>query len=251
MAFETNTNAVRFGHGGDTTYTKIFAGGLTWETKRDALKPYFEQFGEIIEAVVINDKVTGKSKGCGFVTYKEADSATRACYNPFPVIDGRRANCNLAAFGAHKNRPTSASHSQDDVTEMDKFSPPPAQVMPPSTTGTPAFYRQFIPQYAFPYGYPGYSHNIYPLVGFFCYLTPPNASESFLAFLYGCMWIFNGGSRGGGTSGGVHALMGSWNVGFYAHLLGCSPVLSFPDHIRVVRYPYQGICDITFYTTAA
>ncbi|XP_039059016.1 probable RNA-binding protein ARP1 [Hibiscus syriacus] len=164
MAFETNTNAVRFGHGGDTTYTKIFAGGLTWETKRDALKPYFEQFGEIIEAVVINDKVTGKSKGCGFVTYKEADSATRACYNPFPVIDGRRANCNLAAFGAHKNRPTSASHSQDDVTEMDKFSPPPAQVMPPSTTGTPAFYRQFIPQYAFPYGYPGYSHNIYPLV---------------------------------------------------------------------------------------
>ncbi|XP_039065207.1 RNA-binding protein 24-B-like isoform X2 [Hibiscus syriacus] len=156
MAFETDANAVRFGHGGDTTYTKIFVGGLAWETKRDALKRYFEQFGEIIEAVVINDKITGKSKGYGFVTYKEVDSAIRACYNPFPVIDGRRTNCNLAAFGAHKNR----SHSHH---EMEKFSPPPAQVMAPSTTGTPAFYRQLIPQYAFPYGYPGYSHNMYPL----------------------------------------------------------------------------------------
>ncbi|KAE8680411.1 putative RNA-binding protein ARP1 [Hibiscus syriacus] len=162
MAFETNTNGMRFGHGGDTTYTKIFVGGLAWETKRDTLKRYFEQFGEIIEAVVINDKVSGKSKGYGFVTYKDSDSAFRACYNPFPVIDGRRANCNLAAFGAHKNSPTSASQSHHDVTVMEKFSPPPPQVMAPSTTGTPAFYRQLIPQYAFPYGYPGYSH-MYPL----------------------------------------------------------------------------------------
>ncbi|KAK8656140.1 hypothetical protein V6N13_108699 [Hibiscus sabdariffa] len=134
----------RFGHG-DTTYTKIFVGGLAWETKPDALKRYFEQFGDILEAVVINDKITGKSKGYGFVTYKDADSAMRACYNPFPMIDGRRANCNLAAFGAQKNRPASASR----VTE--KFSPPPPRVMAPSTTGTSAFYGQIVPQYAFPY----------------------------------------------------------------------------------------------------
>jgi hypothetical protein len=30
----------------------------------------------------------------------------RACQNPYPVIDGRRANCNLAAFGAQENYPT-------------------------------------------------------------------------------------------------------------------------------------------------
>ncbi|KAK8513171.1 hypothetical protein V6N12_037662 [Hibiscus sabdariffa] len=164
MAFETNTNVTRFGHG-DTTYTKIFVGGLAWETKRDSLKRYFEQFGEIIEAVVISDKITGKSKGYGFVTYKDADSAIRACYNPYPVIDGRRTNCNLAAFGAHKNRPTPASQSHHDVA-AEKFSPPPPRVMTPSTTGAPAFYRQLIPQNAFPYsayGYPGYTHNIYPL----------------------------------------------------------------------------------------
>lgn len=53
---------------GDTTYTKVFVGGLAWETKRDTLRRYFEQFGEILEAVVINDKTTGKSKGYGFVS---------------------------------------------------------------------------------------------------------------------------------------------------------------------------------------
>jgi RNA recognition motif-containing protein len=54
-------------HVGDTTYTKIFVGGLAWETKRDTLKRYFDQFGDILEAVVITDRTTGKSKGYGFV----------------------------------------------------------------------------------------------------------------------------------------------------------------------------------------
>lgn len=52
---------------GDTTYTKVFVGGLAWETQRDAMRKHFEQFGEILEAVIITDRVTGRSKGYGFV----------------------------------------------------------------------------------------------------------------------------------------------------------------------------------------
>ena len=52
----------------DTTLTKIFVGGLAWETQRDTMRRYFEQFGEILEAVVITDKNTGRSKGYGFVS---------------------------------------------------------------------------------------------------------------------------------------------------------------------------------------
>lgn len=54
---------------GDTTYTKVFVGGLAWETKSESLRSYFEQFGDIIEAVVITDKHTGRSKGYGFVSF--------------------------------------------------------------------------------------------------------------------------------------------------------------------------------------
>lgn len=53
---------------GDTTYTKVFVGGLAWETQRETMKHYFEQFGEILEAAVITDKNTGRSKGYGFVS---------------------------------------------------------------------------------------------------------------------------------------------------------------------------------------
>lgn len=54
---------------GDTKLTKIFVGGLAWETQKDTMRRYFEQFGEIVEAVVISDKNTGRSKGYGFVMF--------------------------------------------------------------------------------------------------------------------------------------------------------------------------------------
>ncbi|XP_019177395.1 PREDICTED: RNA-binding protein 38-like [Ipomoea nil] len=87
------------GQFGDTTLTKVFVGGLAWETQSESLRRYFEQFGEILEGVVITDKHTGRSKGYGFVTFRDPEAASRACANPNPVIDGRRANCNLASLG--------------------------------------------------------------------------------------------------------------------------------------------------------
>ncbi|XP_019172140.1 PREDICTED: RNA-binding protein 24-like [Ipomoea nil] len=84
---------------GDTTYTKVFVGGLAWESGSDSLREYFEQFGEIAEAVVIMDMRSGRSKGYGFVTFRDPSAASMACANPNPTIGGRRTNCNLAALG--------------------------------------------------------------------------------------------------------------------------------------------------------
>lgn len=53
---------------GDTTLTKLFVGGLAWETTKEGVHGYFEQFGEIAEAAVIADRSTGRSKGYGFVS---------------------------------------------------------------------------------------------------------------------------------------------------------------------------------------
>lgn len=52
----------------DTTFTKIFVGGLPYHTNDASLRKYFEAFGEIDEAVVITDRQTGKSRGYGFVS---------------------------------------------------------------------------------------------------------------------------------------------------------------------------------------
>lgn len=53
----------------DTTFTKIFVGGLPYHTNDASLRKYFEAYGEIDEAVVITDRQTGKSRGYGFVSH--------------------------------------------------------------------------------------------------------------------------------------------------------------------------------------
>ncbi|KAH1149520.1 hypothetical protein AAZX31_16G017000 [Glycine max] len=145
----------------DTTSTKIFVGGLAWETQRDTMRRYFEQFGEILEAVVITDKNTGKSKGYGFVTFKDPEAAMNACQNPSPIIDGRRANCNIAAIGANKNRTQAPQHGQSRAAPGVLASP---AFHGPSST----FVNQNIGQYTFPnssFGiYTGYSQDtMYPM----------------------------------------------------------------------------------------
>ncbi|KAF5732000.1 RNA-binding family protein isoform 1 [Tripterygium wilfordii] len=154
------------GHYNDTTFTKIFVGGLAWETQRDTMRRYFEQFGEILEAVVITDKNTGRSKGYGFVTFKDSESAMRACQNPSPVIDGRRANCNLASLGAQKTR--SSTNPQHGPGRF--RSAPAGLVAPPAFHGsssTLVHHHQPSGQYTFPYsayGYSGYTQDpLYPL----------------------------------------------------------------------------------------
>ncbi|CAF4164802.1 unnamed protein product, partial [Adineta steineri] len=84
----------------DTTFTKIFVGGLPYHTTDETLRKFFERFGEIEEAVVITDRQTGKSRGYGFVTMNTQDAASLATREANPVIDGRKANVNLAYLGA-------------------------------------------------------------------------------------------------------------------------------------------------------
>ncbi|KAG5020461.1 hypothetical protein JHK82_016370 [Glycine max] len=74
------------------------------------MKKYFEQFGEILEAVVITNKATRRSKGYGFVTFREPEAAMRACVDPAPVIDCRSANCNLASLGVQRSKPSTPKH---------------------------------------------------------------------------------------------------------------------------------------------
>ena len=57
---------------------KLFVGSLSWGTNDDALRDAFAVHGEISEAVVITDRDTGRSRGFGFVTFADDDSADKA-----------------------------------------------------------------------------------------------------------------------------------------------------------------------------
>ncbi|XP_038679315.1 probable RNA-binding protein ARP1 isoform X2 [Tripterygium wilfordii] len=112
MTMSSSNNNNNMGQFGDTTLTKVFVGGLAWETPKEALREHFEKYGEILEAVIISDKLTARSKGYGFVTFKDSEAAKNACEDPSPIIKDRRANCNLASLGARRPRSAATAPPQ-------------------------------------------------------------------------------------------------------------------------------------------
>ncbi len=54
---------------------KLFVGGLPWATTSDELNQLFSQAGTVTSATVIQDRMTGRSKGFGFVEMSDEDSA--------------------------------------------------------------------------------------------------------------------------------------------------------------------------------
>lgn len=63
---------------------KLFVGGIPWATTSDDLKQLFSAHGSVASATVITDKMTGRSRGFGFVEFEndtEAEAAINALNN--------------------------------------------------------------------------------------------------------------------------------------------------------------------------
>lgn len=74
----------------DTDETgKLFVGGLSWETSTEVLKGYFSQYGEVTDCVVMKNNETGRSRGFGFVTYKDPQCISLVLANKPHEINGR------------------------------------------------------------------------------------------------------------------------------------------------------------------
>lgn len=47
--------------------SKLFIGGLSWNTTDDSLREAFSQYGEVVDAIVIKDRETGKFISCSLL----------------------------------------------------------------------------------------------------------------------------------------------------------------------------------------
>lgn len=68
---------------------KLFIGGLDYRTNDASLKSFYEQWGEIVDVVVMKDPQTKRSRGFGFITYSRAHMVDDAQNNRPHKIDGR------------------------------------------------------------------------------------------------------------------------------------------------------------------
>ena len=58
--------------------SKLFVGGLAWATRDETLRDHFSQCGEVTDAKVIMERETGRSRGFGFVTFADSETAAKA-----------------------------------------------------------------------------------------------------------------------------------------------------------------------------
>ncbi|KAL7614201.1 hypothetical protein Lser_V15G06452 [Lactuca serriola] len=58
--------------------SKLYVAGLSFYTTEKALSDVFSQFGQVVEATVMMDKVSSRSKGFGFVTFASELEAEKA-----------------------------------------------------------------------------------------------------------------------------------------------------------------------------
>ena len=76
---------------------KLYVGGLPYSTQDDALKAHFAQAGNVTSAVIIMDKMSGRSKGFGFVEMSNDEEAANAIsmFND-QEFEGRKLTVNEA-----------------------------------------------------------------------------------------------------------------------------------------------------------
>jgi RNA-binding protein Musashi len=67
---------------------KIFVGGVALSVDDAPFRAYFETFGRVVEAQIIRDRTTGRSRGFGFVTFHD-ESSVVAVVSSRHVIQGK------------------------------------------------------------------------------------------------------------------------------------------------------------------
>ena len=61
-----------------TMSNKLYVGNLSFDTTENELQDLFASAGAVQEVILIQDKITGRSKGFGFVTMTSAEDAKKA-----------------------------------------------------------------------------------------------------------------------------------------------------------------------------
>jgi cold-inducible RNA-binding protein len=75
---------------------KIYVGNLPFTVDEQELHQMFEQYGEIESANLIIDRATGRSKGFGFVSFKDKSAMSKALALNDTEINGRKLRVNEA-----------------------------------------------------------------------------------------------------------------------------------------------------------
>ena len=92
---------------------KLYVGGLSYSTNEDTLRSEFSKAGSVESATVIMDRMSGRSKGFGFVEMSTEDEAKKAVemFNG-KELEGRSLTVNEAR--PQESRPRTGGFNRDN-----------------------------------------------------------------------------------------------------------------------------------------
>lgn len=214
---------------------KIFVGGLPAGISEEEFKGYFERFGRITDVVVMQDSVTHRPRGFGFITFDSEESVQNVMVKNFHDLYGRQVEVKRAV-------PKEGNHGFDGFSKLRNNK---------SERGVPKSFPPYSPRIVMPgyaplpwysgdgvYGYGSNTYGCwYPMGGYGGngYAVPSDASRN---FWYGpmmtgpqaCQVPYANATPNvvyvgvGGRIGIVGSGAGSWG---YAGILGSTTNLKF------------------------
>ncbi|KAF8056331.1 hypothetical protein N665_1274s0007 [Sinapis alba] len=103
---------------------RCFIGGLAWSTSDRGLRDAFEKYGHLLEAKVVLDKFSGRSRGFGFITFdeKKAMDEAIAAMNGMD-LDGRTITVDKAQPQGGSGRDHDGDRSRDRGYDRDRSRP--------------------------------------------------------------------------------------------------------------------------------
>lgn len=86
--------------------SKLYVGNLAYSVTQEDLEEFFSQAGTVVSAAVVMDKMSGQSRGFGFVEMADEESANRAIETLNQAeLKGRRLKIDMAREGGGPGGP--------------------------------------------------------------------------------------------------------------------------------------------------
>lgn len=118
------------GGAGNFRTKKIFVGGLPPTVTEEGFRQYFENYGHVVDAVIMYDQTTQRPRGFGFITFDSEDAVDRVLHKTFHDLNGKDVEVKRALpkeanpgtsnrGGGYQNYGSSRSNSGSYENRMD------------------------------------------------------------------------------------------------------------------------------------
>ncbi|KAJ7725022.1 hnRNP A1-gamma isoform [Mycena metata] len=105
--------------------TRYFVGGLSPATTSESMKEFFSAYGKVVDATVMVDRESSRSKGFGFVTFEDATNADQLVGKLGLTIDDKEIEVKMAQPRSQRDQGRMANGGRDTAfNDRDSRTPP-------------------------------------------------------------------------------------------------------------------------------